>query len=143
MIKVLRCDMETHDFQRLSSLDQIADQLDENDPRYIFWLDIVEPNDWELGWVARKFGLHPLAIEDASSESQRPKIEEYSTFFFLVFFTLQQQRHTDLDTKELDIFVGENFLITVHQEPLPELDEMERRYFRNLRRIDWGIGLLL
>lgn len=78
MIKTTHCSTHEHVFARLTSADQIADLI--GDPKHIFWLDVQHPTEQELATIAVAFQLHPLAIEDASHEHQRPKVEEYEHF---------------------------------------------------------------
>ena len=56
-----------------------------DDHKHVFWLDVQCPTEQELATLAEAFQLHPLALEDASHEHQRPKVEEYEHFVFLVF----------------------------------------------------------
>ncbi|HEY4389117.1 MAG TPA: magnesium/cobalt transporter CorA [Ktedonobacteraceae bacterium] len=97
-----------------------------------------------MATIADLFQLHPLAVEDARHEHQRPKVEKYEHFVFLVFHTVNlEASRRELTTGELDIFVGQNYLITVHTEPIQELDEVEQRWKRNSTQLGKGIGILL
>ncbi|HTK06368.1 MAG TPA: magnesium/cobalt transporter CorA [Ktedonobacteraceae bacterium] len=143
MITSIHCNIHEHIFTQSTGMDQIAEQL--NDPKHIFWLDVQSPTEQELNAIADTFHLHPLAVEDASHEHQRPKVEEYENFFFLVFHAiyLNPPPEQELDIKELDIFVGKNYLITVHTEPVQDLAEVEQRWKRNNTNMEKGIGMLL
>ena len=143
MIKSIHCyTQEERAFTQLTEIDQIAELL--NDPEHLFWLDVQQPTEQELATIGEIFHLHPLAIEDASQEHQRPKVEEYEHFFFLVFHTVNlDAMKQELITHELDIFVGANYLITVHVEAIKELDEVEQRWKRNGTQLERGIGILL
>jgi magnesium transporter len=62
----------------------------------------------------------------------------------VVFYTVSSnQQKTGLDVCEIDMFLGENYLITVHDDPVHELDELEQRWTRNVKQLDWGVGVLL
>jgi magnesium transporter len=142
MIKSIHCHTHEHIFTQLTGTDQIAELI--NDPEHVFWLDLLNPTEQELARIAEIFHLHPLAIEDASREHQRPKVEEYEHFVFLVFHTVDlDATKQELITRELDIFVGANYLITVHTEPIERLDEVEQRWKRNGTQLERGIGILL
>jgi magnesium transporter len=142
MIKSIHCQMSSRTFREATGTDHIAPLI--NDLEHIFWLDVQDPTEQELATIAELFHLHPLAIEDASREHQRPKIEAYEHFFILVFYIVNlDTAKQELVTRELDIFVGANFMITVHSDPLGELDEVERRWKRNGIQQERGIGLLL
>jgi magnesium transporter len=142
MLKAIQCDPNEHHFKRVTSLEEVREI--KKDPSSIFWLDLENPAEHELIKIGEEFQLHPLAIEDASHEHQRPKVEEYEQFYFVVFYTANRQEKTNqLAINELDMFLGQNYLITVHQKPMPELDEVEQRWTRNVKQLDWGIGVLL
>src|SRR3954454_2411918 len=97
-----------------------------------FWLDMSKPTDEEYALLDEVFGFHPLAIEDTLNYMQRPKIESYDHvcegckqgYFYMVFHgpdleTFKQK----LRTKELDLFVSEHFLVTVHEEDMTSIEE--------------------
>lgn len=78
------------------------------------WLGLYEPSDGELAQVAEAFDLHPLAVEDAGTAHQRPKLERYDSGLFLVLKTLWYVDADDaVETGEINMFVGEDFVITV------------------------------
>jgi magnesium transporter len=142
MLKAIHCDPHEHNFKRVTSLEEV--RKIKKDPSSIFWLDLENPAEHDLAKIGEEFQLHPLAIEDASHEHQRPKVEEYEQFYFVVFYTANQQEKTNhLAINELDMFLGKNYLITVHEKPMPELDEVEQRWTRNVKQLEWGIGVLL
>ncbi|MFF8904370.1 magnesium and cobalt transport protein CorA [Streptomyces olivaceoviridis] len=84
------------------------------------WLGLHEPTDREFTGIAELFDLHPLAVEDAIEAHQRPKLERYGDTLFAVFKTVCYVEHEQLtatsevvDTGEIMVFVGEDFVITV------------------------------
>ena len=78
------------------------------------WLGLVRPDEGCLQQVARVFGLHPLAVEDAVTAHQRPKLETYGATLFLVLKTIAYVEATDgIETGETMLFVGESFVVTV------------------------------
>ncbi|MEU1405156.1 magnesium/cobalt transporter CorA [Streptomyces sp. NPDC005728] len=84
------------------------------------WLGLHEPTDSEFAGIAELFDLHPLAVEDAVEAHQRPKLERYGETLFAVFKTVCYVEHEKLtatsevvDTGEIMVFVGEDFVITV------------------------------
>jgi magnesium transporter len=84
------------------------------------WLGLHEPTDQEFAGIAELFDLHPLAVEDAIEAHQRPKLERYDETLFAVFKTVCYVEHEELtatsevvDTGEIMVFVGEDFVITV------------------------------
>ncbi len=84
------------------------------------WLGLHEPTEAEFADVAELFDLHPLAVEDAVHAHQRPKLERYDETLFAVFKTVCYVEHQELtatsevvDTGEIMLFVGADFVITV------------------------------
>jgi magnesium transporter len=142
MLKAIHCDTHEHIFRHLTSLEQ-ASEVKET-PHALLWLDLQSPGEQELAQLGQQFKLHPLAIEDASHEHQRPKVEEYESFDFVVFYSVSRHAKTrELDICELDMFMGKNYLITVHKDHIFELDEVEQRWTRNVKQLEWGVGVLL
>lgn len=95
--------------RKIEDPDQISELIKGNGN--VVWADLQAPTDDELTRVGNEFGLHPLAIEDARKHGQRPKLEVYEDHGFLVAYG--SSRHTE-ELKEIDTFVGPNWLITVH-----------------------------
>jgi magnesium transporter len=84
------------------------------------WIGLHEPNEAEFAGIAREFGLHPLAVEDAVQAHQRPKLERYDDSLFTVFKTVHYVDHDELsassevvETGEVMCFTGRDFFITV------------------------------
>jgi magnesium transporter len=83
-------------------------------PGDFVWLGLYAPSEQELSEVADAFDLHPLAVEDAVTAHQRPKLERYDDSLFLVLKTLWYVDTDDqVETGEINIFVGRDFVITV------------------------------
>lgn len=142
MIKAIQCDTKAHNFLHLTDIDKASKVI--NAPDTILWLDLESPSDQDLYRVGKEFNLHPLAIEDASREHQRPKVEEYESFYFVVFYAVHfDEQKQDLNIYEIDMFLGDNYLITVHHAHSKELEEVEQRWTRNVKQLEWGIGVLL
>jgi magnesium transporter len=86
------------------------------------WVGLHEPTSEELDEVAKLFELHPLAVEDALHAHQRPKLERYDTVLFLVLKTLWYVDERDaVETGEIQLFVGENFVVSVRHGQGTEL----------------------
>ncbi|GAA1363058.1 magnesium/cobalt transporter CorA [Streptomyces beijiangensis] len=85
------------------------------------WLGMHEPTEEEFSLVTSEFGLHPLAVEDALSAHQRPKLEVYDDSLFVVLKPVVYEAESDtVTTEELMIFVGDSFVVTVrHGEGAP------------------------
>ena len=114
----------------------------------IRWLDLERPREADREWLEKEFGFHPLAIEDVASRNQRPKLDAYDDYLFIVLhFPVFDKPTGRLLTVELDIFAGQDFLITLPDGPLPTLAAMFERYRSNeeLQRsvFSKGTGYLL
>ncbi len=84
-----------------------------------FWVDFFQPNEEEIKHLAEFFHFHPLAIEDCLDNLiQRPKIDLYEKYQFIIIHALRQQ---DFRPIELDLFVGDHWLVTFHKEEIREL----------------------
>lgn len=78
------------------------------------WIGLHEPTPGELEAVADLYDLHPLAVEDALSAHQRPKLERYEDSLFMALKTLWYVDENDaVETGEINLFVGEDFVVTV------------------------------
>src|SRR5262245_59441546 len=88
MLRTILCD-EGNRFTLIENPDDISDLL--SSPNRLIWLDVAEPTVAEFRLIQEEFGLHPLAIEDAMSRHQRPKVEQYENFYFVVFYAVEFQ----------------------------------------------------
>jgi len=91
-----------------------------------FWLDIENPDAEDYKLLEETFKAHPLTIEDIQQQNQRPKIDEYPEYNFVVVFQADWQGD-DVTFVEHHLFVGPYYLITVHLEPAPALEEVQDR----------------
>jgi magnesium transporter len=107
------------------------------------WVDVVEPTPEEIARVGEEFGFHVLAIEDVARDGQRPKIDQYDGYQFIVFYGLNRD-DTQLTTHEVDIFVGKRYMVTFHDGQLPVIAETAARWRANVATMgNRGIGFLL
>ncbi|WP_371094977.1 magnesium/cobalt transporter CorA [Streptomyces sanglieri] len=85
------------------------------------WIGLHEPTEKEFDLVSSEFGLHPLAVEDALSAHQRPKLEVYDDSLFAVIKPVVYEQSSDTVTAdELMAFIGDSFVVTVrHGEGAP------------------------
>lgn len=114
----------------------------------LIWLDIIGPTHAETRYLSDQFNFHPLALEDCLSEIQRSKVDEYDDYIFLVLhFPRYYKNDQRLSSEEVDIFLGKNYLITMHEGELKPLvsffaacsgqEEVRKRFMSQ------GSGLLL
>ena len=87
------------------------------------WINIERPRSLEQAWLEEHFDFHPLDYEDVRSRNQRPKVDEYDDYLFIVLhFPRYDKNVSRLNAAEVDIFVGPDFLITLPNEPLQSIE---------------------
>src|SRR5215217_119160 len=92
------------------------------------WINIERPGPAERAWLEEHFEFHPLDYEDVLSRNQRPKIDEYDDYLFIVlYFPVFDKTVGRLNAAELDIFIGPDFLITIPNTPLPPVEYLFER----------------
>lgn len=93
------------------------------------WIDLTDQDAEKLSVLSDEFGFHPLAIEDCLHFGQRPKLEPYDDHLFLVIHGIQADWDSleVTESVELHIFLGDRFLVTVHQSPIPEIERVLQR----------------
>lgn len=123
-------------FDEAVPLESISDLI--QDRQKIVWLDVQDPTDADVELLRAEFGFHELALEDAVRRSQRPKIDLYNGYCFLVFYAVRRRRE-----EEIGLFVGRNYLVTVHTGPVPEIDATAARWQINADRLGHGIAVVL
>ena len=93
------------------------------------WIHIESPRTADRDWLEDNYDFHPLDIEDVYSRNQRPKLDQYEDYVFIVLhFPLFDKDSGRILTAELDLFLGPDYLITLPNIPLPPLSAMFERY---------------
>jgi magnesium transporter len=113
-----------------------------SDTSHVVWLDLIAPTATDLETLRTTFDLHPLAIEDAQTIHERPKIESFDRYLFLVIHPVTWEGERMI-VHEMSIFAGKTFLITIRQQPLYPLDEIEKRYESHDGKLGEDSGFLL
>jgi magnesium transporter len=90
-----------------------------------FWLDLRSPTADDLALLEETLALHPLAVEDSLHWGQRPKLEEYEGFDFLVLFGFAPDED---GLAEVHCYYSERFLVTLHRDEAPGLDALYHKY---------------
>ena len=91
------------------------------------WIDIERPTDKEAAYLAEHYSFHPLDLDDILSRIQRPKIDEYKDYLFLVFhFPIYRKWERVLTSSQVSVFIGQNYLITIHEGELKPLVKLFR-----------------
>ena len=92
------------------------------------WINIQRPRGLEQQWLEEHFDFHALDYEDVRSRNQRPKVDEYEDYLFIVLhFPRYDKVVSRLNAAEVDMFVGPDFLITIPNEPLQTIDYLFER----------------
>ncbi len=114
------------------------------------WIGLFQPNERQLAVVGQEFGLHPLALEDASEAHQRPKLERYGDTLFAVLKTVTYVPHGDLTatsevvaTGEVMVFCGPGFVVTVRHGEHSELTGLRQALEKEPKRLAAGPGAVL
>ena len=115
------------------------------DTNLFLWVDFENPTPDEVQKIlAGVFHFHPLSIEDCTAVNSAPKVEEYApkegdlfaSYLFLVIHSLDYNRQDGkFATSELDFFLGKNFLVTYHQQPLRPVSVIEERCMQGAAQI--------
>src|SRR4030095_12652417 len=112
MIHTLVLDRESRTFTRVADADAISSLC--SNASKIVWMDVSDPTSLDFDNLARQFGFHPLSIEDCRHQHQRPKVEEFPGYYFIVLYEAILNEAGRLQLAELGIFLGRNYLVTVH-----------------------------
>ncbi len=101
------------------------------------WVHIPRPRPVDQGWLADRFEFHPLDYEDVLSRNQRPKVDEYDEYLFIVLhFPRYDKTVGRLNAAEVDLFVGPDYLITLPNEPLQPIEYLFERCRTNEEQRD-------
>lgn len=109
----------------------------------VVWADVSDPTGKDFDELAEEFNFHPLSIEDCRNAHQRPKIEEWPGYYFIVLYESELVGpDDDLELRELNIFLGPNYLVTVHSRPIRAIETAKRLWGEWTDRAGQGAGLL-
>jgi magnesium transporter len=109
------------------------------------WLDISDPEDSDVALLREVFGFHELALEDVTRPHERPRCDAYGNYYFIVVYAAEHSGGA-FEPREMNLFWGENYLVTIHRRPaavLALLGETRRRWERNEHREAHGVSSLV
>lgn len=122
--------------------ERISDVLGE--PGVTVWVNLQDPGREELEMLREEFGFHGLALEDVAHQGQRPKVDEYPGYYFVVMYApVCAEDSGGVRTKEVDMFVGKNYVVTAHRGSIPALDDAARRWERTDPQLREQVGFLM
>lgn len=125
-----------------AGLETLSGILADRDKR--FWLDISDPTEQDVDMLRRTFGFHELALEEVTKPHERPRCEAYGGYFFIVVYAAEHTGAAFLP-RELNLFWGENYLVTIHRQPagvLAVLDSARRKWEHHENRKDYGVACM-
>jgi magnesium transporter len=121
---------------------EISDYLGEEGA--CVWLDYCSPTSEEIASIADEFNLHPLAVEDAVTEHERPKLDRYDSHLFLSAYAVQLDTASGiLSSSEIDAFVMRNALVTVRHHDRVDIDSIVHRWDDSADLATAGVSFLL
>lgn len=90
----------------------------------ITWVNIIEPDDFDLKHLADNYRFHPLDIKDIRGEAQRSKIDIYSSYAFIILrFPVTYKDSRLIGSHELDIFLGKDYVVTIQKKKIKVLNQ--------------------
>ena len=108
------------------------------------WVDILSPNSDDLSALEARFDLHPLALEDSAHPQRRAKLDVYPSGLFLVWITPFHRRGDSVTSHELDVFIGRDYLVTLHAEANKAIEAVAAEALRTLQGgADWTLHSII
>lgn len=114
-------------------------------PQAQHWIDLEDPTAEEVRILEEVFHFHPLAIEDTVSDIQSPKMDDYGDYAFLVVHGVRSEAPPDTFlTRELDVFLGPNYLVTHHEGLMRSIRSAQEQCDKNfMTSLPKGVDFLL
>ena len=114
------------------------------DPDLIVWVDVCAPDRDDIHELAAELDLHELAVEDALSDHQRPKLDHYATHRFLATRSVRVDSGAGtLHEAEIDAFISPRWLITVRKDHDFDIERVTRRWDRTTDLSAYGVPYLV
>jgi magnesium transporter len=105
-----------------------ADLAKHVDAGTFFWLDLEDPSEETLTQLGAKLKLHPLTLDDARSFHERPKIEEFDTYMYMVVYGVDPGITSGQPLlREVHLVISGSYVVTIHQKPMDALNELRER----------------
>ena len=126
------------------SSDEFASAL--KNKQGLLWVDMVDETPNACRPILQDvFGFHPLAIDDALQETHVPKVDDWEEYLYLVLHAIDFDKRIgqDMNTLELDVFLGQNYIVTYHEKPILATDRAWEAYQRHGRHLSRGADYLL
>jgi magnesium transporter len=136
----------TTDGQLHTDLSQDELVLALQDPQGVLWVDFeANPVEMDEKMLTEVFGFHPLAVDDALQETHVPKVDDWSTYLYIVLSAVAVEKNDDslLEVLELDVFLGQNYMVTHHDRPIVPVHRVWTACQRDDRHLRRGVDHLL
>ncbi len=104
--------------------DAIAELLKRDE---YFWLDLADLGEKEVAGLKDIFGFHPLALEDTVKRGQRPKLDDFGEYMFLVYYGAEESERGDVELVEVHAFLSGGYIVTTHRRRCAALEEVRER----------------
>lgn len=128
--------------ERGVSAEEIGEYI--HDADNVVWIDVQDPGPEELSMLLEEFSFHPLALEDVAKGEQRPKVDEYKGYMFVVTYAVLSEGDVEnVRTAEVDLFIGRNYVVSLHHGRVPALEEAYGRWTRGGAMLREGVGFLV
>jgi len=121
------CHSDSSGWKSVDNLAEISDLRSEDGNVVWAEADMTTVDDTDAEVMEEEFGLHRLAVEDSRRPRQRPKLEDYEGHLFLVLHQLDEA-HGQLEAAQIACFVGDRFLLTLHQGAGRTLEAAKSRW---------------
>jgi magnesium transporter len=92
-----------------------------------FWLDLTDPDEADVAALGEVFSFHPLALEDMSKRGQRPKLDDFGDYMFLVYYGVGGGEDGEVELQEVHAFLSGGYIVTSHQAKCTALEEVHER----------------
>lgn len=120
----------------------VSEYLKEKDA--VVWFDLCEPTRADLDSISEELGLHPLAVEDAAEEHQRPKLDHYSSHLFLTAYSTAFENTTgQVSLAEVAAFITKNAMVTVRKHRNFDIDGVLARWDAEPQLANSGVAFLV
>lgn len=125
------------------SIDRLGELLRRPEAR--LWLDIGDPGPADVELLRREFGFHELTLEEMTRPHERPRCDAHTGYYFIVVYAAEQT-DKEFRPRELNLFWGENYLVTIHRRSpavLALLEEARKRWEQHEERQPHGVACLV
>lgn len=106
------------------------------------WYDYQSPSPEQLDALQKQYELHPLAMEDVRTFDERAKVLDFGNYLFVTVHSLTREEG-DVEDHEVEIFLAHDYLITIHDEPMPEIDLALKRLVGDAKHREMGPDFVL